>query len=88
MKGMYCKPNATTRIVTVDDGGAAMTFVEIAEAMGYRNPRNQGKKAVYMCYVSAMRKLRRYPRALAQLQETARALQAVRAEREAPVTDL
>lgn len=50
-----------------------MSFVEIAEALGYRDPEDRGKKAVFMVYRNAMRKLKQRPEALRRLQEIAAA---------------
>jgi hypothetical protein len=48
---------------------AEMTFVEIARALGYRDPEDRGKKAVFMLYASALRKLRSRPLAFRRLLE-------------------
>ena len=46
---------------TVHRGQAAMSWVDIARALGYRDPEDRGRKAVFMVYRNAMKKLRRNP---------------------------
>ncbi len=62
--------------------GAAMTFAEIAKAMGYRDPEGSGKNAVWMLYRSAIMKLRRNPVVLSHLRSLATEIARIRAERE------
>lgn len=61
------------KVIHVHDGGAAMTFVEIARAMGYRDPEGIGRTAVRMVYCNAIRKLKARPEVLERLQQLAAA---------------
>ena len=72
-------PKLLYPLTRVDDGSAAMTFPEIARRLGYRDPENRGKKAVFMCYRNGMRKLQQRPEILRRLIELSRMKQQVRA---------
>lgn len=71
------------QIICERRGEAAMTFVDIARTMGYRDPENRGKKAVFMVYRCAMAKLRRRPQLLRKVRTLASAAAAERKRREA-----
>lgn len=71
-------PKMIRPLIRIDDGSAAMTFVEIAEALGYRDPPNRGKKAVCMCYRNGMRKLQQRPIVLRKLLELSRMKKSIR----------
>jgi len=53
---------------TIQRGEAAMTFEEIAIALGYP-PGHQGRRNVFMTYKQAMKKIRARPRSIAKLRE-------------------
>ena len=65
----------------VRNQSTGMTFVEIARALGYRDPETRGKRAVFMCYSNAIRKLRARPGALRKLQSLVQARQQLAARR-------
>lgn len=60
-----------------------MSFIDIARAMGYRDPERAGKNAVRNIYLTGMSKLRTRPHAMAKLYAMAQALQQARTLRQA-----
>ena len=61
------KKNITTHSHSHPDFRPAMSFVEIAEELGYRDPKTAGRKAIYDLYKHAMIKLRAKPEAFGAL---------------------